>query len=649
LSMMKRSIGERYTVILANKSGMEPKESSILDKIDSPRDLRLVPQSELGCLAEEIRRLIIETTSRTGGHLASSLGAVELAIAIHRALDTPEDRVIWDVGHQAYAHKILTGRRERFDTLRHYGGLSGFPRREESEFDTVDSGHSGSSLSYAMGLALARDLKGEKYSVAAVIGDGAMTSGVAYEAMNQAGHHPDTPMIIILNDNEMSISQNVGGIASYLSRLRIKPGYTHVKGEFEDIIRTMPGLGGGLLKLFTQVKDSVTHVLVPGMLFESFGLKYVGPIDGHDIPALEETIREASEINGPVLVHAVTQKGRGYDFSERRPEKFHGISAFDSTTGKTSKKSGEVAYTERFSDTIVLLGEEKPDLVAITAAMKLGTGLDAFSRRFPRRFFDVGIAEQFAVNLAAAFALGGLRPVVAIYSTFLQRALDQISQEVCLQGLPVVFVIDRAGLVGEDGSTHHGYFDISYTRMLPNMTVMAPGDGDELARMLRFALDLNSPVAVRFPRGRATLVDGVGREPLVAGRGEVVAEGSDIALLAIGDMVEVAVRVRQILKEKGISAAVANARFAKPMDPDFLTGIAGGKKLVVTLEDNVVAGGYGSGVLEVLGGAMPGTTVIVRGLPDRYVHHGKIGELLEESGLSAAKLSEEIAGYLDRA
>jgi 1-deoxy-D-xylulose-5-phosphate synthase len=646
--MLKRSIGERYTVILANKSGMEPMESSILDKINSPRDLRLVPQCELGYLAEEIRRLIIETTSRTGGHLASSLGAVELAIAIHRALDTPGDRVIWDVGHQAYAHKILTGRRERFDTLRQHGGLSGFPRREESEYDAVDSGHSGSSLSYAIGLALARDIKGEEYSVAAVIGDGAMTSGVAYEAMNQAGHHPDTRMIIILNDNDMSISQNVGGIASYLSRLRIKPGYTHVKGEFEGMMRTMPGLGGGLLRLFTQVKDSVTHALVPGMLFESFGLKYVGPIDGHDIPALEETIREAREIKGPVLIHTVTQKGRGYDFSERRPEKFHGISAFDSTTGKTNKKSGEVAYTERLSDTLVSLGEEKSDLVAITAAMKLGTGLDAFSRRFPRRFFDVGIAEQFAVNLAAAFALGGLRPVVAIYSTFLQRALDQISQEVCLQGLPVVFVIDRAGLVGEDGSTHHGYFDISYTRMLPNMTVMAPGDGDELARMLRFALDLDSPVAVRFPRGRATMIDGVGREPLVAGRGEVVAEGSDIALLAIGDMVEVAVQVRRSLKEKGISAAVANARFAKPMDPEFLTGIASGKKLVVTLEDNVVAGGYGSGVLEVLGGAMPGATVIVRGLPDRYVHHGKIPELLEESGLSAAKLSEEIAGYLDR-
>lgn len=621
-------------------------ESTVLARVNSPRDLRQLPPEDLESLAAEIRQLIIETTSRTGGHLASSLGAVELAIAIHRALDTPADRVIWDVGHQAYAHKILTSRRDRFDTLRQKGGISGFPRRVESEYDVVDSGHAGASVSYAMGLALARDLKGDEYAVAAVIGDGAMTSGVAYEALNQAGHHPGTRLIVILNDNEMSISQNVGGIASYLSRLRIKPGYTHIKEEFEEVLKTMPGLGDGLFKLATQVKDSLTHALVPGMLFESFGLKYVGPIDGHDISAIEETIREARGIQVPVLIHAITQKGKGYDHSERMPEKFHGVSAFDSSTGQTITKAGEVAYTEKFSDVMLELGAEKPEVVAVTAAMKLGTGLDAFSRRYPRRFFDVGIAEQFAVNLAAGFALGGLKPVVAIYSTFLQRSFDQLSQEVCLQKLPVVFAVDRAGIVGEDGATHHGYFDISYMRMLPNMAVMAPGDADELPAMLRFALELDSPVAIRFPRGRAAELDEVGNEPFAVGRGEVVAEGGDIALLALGDMVEVALQARELLETTGVSTAVVNARFAKPLDEEFLVAVANGKKLVVTLEDNVVAGGYGSGVLEVLGRRLPGTRVIVKGLPDEYVQHGKVSDLLDDVGLSATKIAEEVGGLL---
>jgi 1-deoxy-D-xylulose-5-phosphate synthase len=572
---------------------------SILAKVSAPCDLKLIPEHELGWLAEEIRELIIETTSRTGGHLASSLGAVELAIAIHRALKAPTDRIIWDVGHQAYAHKILTGRCEQFKTLRQYGGISGFPRRIESEYDVVDSGHAGTAISYGLGLAIARDLVGEDYVVAAVIGDGSMTSGVAYEAMNQAGHHIGTNLLIILNDNEMSISQNVGGIASYLSRLRLKPGYTHLKEELGDVLTTMPGLGDTVVRLAAQIKDGVTHALVPGVLFEALGLKYVGPIDGHNISQVETTIREASNIEGPVLIHAVTQKGKGYEYSERRPEKFHGVSGFDISNGMPPKKAGQV--------------------VAVTAAMKLGTGLDAFSRRFPRRFFDVGIAEQFAVNLGASLALGGMKPVVAIYSTFLQRAFDQLSQEICLQNLPVVLAVDRAGLVGADGATHHGYFDVSYLRMLPNMTVMAPGSADELEKMLAFAVDLGAPVAVRFPRGRAETLAGVGVEPLVLGKGEVVRTGDEILILALGDMLSVALDAALILEKRGLSVAVVNARFAKPIDREFIGGAVKNKKLVVTMEHNVASGGFGSGILEILNEDQVRVPLMIKALPDSYV------------------------------
>ncbi len=621
-------------------------EPSILAKVNSPRDLRLLSDEELARLASEIRELIVKTTSVTGGHLASSLGAVELAIAVHRALDTPRDRVIWDVGHQAYAHKIITGRKDSFPTLRQYGGLSGFPRRAESEYDVVDSGHAGSSISYGLGLALARDLVGEDYAVASIIGDGSMTSGVAYEAMNQAGHHLSSNMIIILNDNEMSISRNTGGIASYLSRLRIKPGYTHLRDELEEVLKTMPGLGDGLYRLASQFKDGLTHALVPGMLFEAFGLKYVGPIDGHDVRQLEETIREAREIQGPVLIHAVTQKGRGYRYSERRPEKFHGISAFNSDTGQVNKRASSMTYTDVFSAAMVKVAMEDPLVVAVTAAMKLGTGLDEFSHRFPRRFFDVGIAEQFAVNVAAGLALGGLRPVVAIYSTFLQRAFDQLSQEVCLQGLPVVFAVDRAGIVGEDGCTHHGYFDVSYLRMLPNMTVMAPGDATELEPMLRFALSLGGPAAVRFPRSEAPDIEGVGGGELEPGRGEVVRRGGDVVIFALGDMVKVGLEAAELLEDRGIAASVVNARFAKPVDAGFVEEAARGKSLAVTLEDNIVNGGYGEAVLEALEERVPGIPVLIKGLPDEYVQHGKIFELLDDVGLSAACIATDVEARL---
>jgi 1-deoxy-D-xylulose-5-phosphate synthase len=619
---------------------------SIISRIDSPLDLRSLTDDQLATLCAEIRELIIKTTSVTGGHLASSLGAVEIAVAIHRALDAPRDRIIWDVGHQAYAHKIITGRRDRFETLRHEGGLSGFPRRSESEYDVVDSGHAGSSLSYGIGLVRARDLRGEDYAIALVIGDGSMSSGVAFEAMNQAGHNLGSNLIVILNDNEMSISRNVGGIAAYLSRLRIKPGYTHLKTELEEIVSTMPGVGEGLLKMATHLKESITHALVPGMLFEAFGVKYVGPIDGHDVTQVEETVREAREIEGPVLIHAITQKGKGYDHSERLPEKFHGVAAFELSTGVSRRKGGESSYTEILSEAMLKMGSERTDVVAVTAAMKLGTGLDAFSRRYPRRFFDVGIAEQFAVNLSAGLALGGLKPVVAIYSTFLQRAVDQLAVEICLQELPVVIVVDRAGLVGEDGSTHHGYFDLTYLRMLPNMTVMAPGCAADLEKMLRFALDLGRPAAIRFPRGRAAQPDGVGASEISLGRGELVSEGDDVVLLGLGDMVEVAVDTASLLAERGISASVVNARFAKPIDADFVQGVAAGKKLAVTLENNVLSGGFGSGVMQAMAAAPADIPLILKGLPDAFIQHGTIPELLSGVGLTAKAVAEEISRNL---
>ncbi|MBU4301312.1 MAG: 1-deoxy-D-xylulose-5-phosphate synthase [Actinobacteria bacterium] len=619
---------------------------SVLETINLPGDLRRLDTAEMECLCDEIRELVIKTTSETGGHLASSLGAVELAVAIHRALDTPRDKVVWDVGHQAYAHKILTGRRGEFHTLRQYGGISGFPRRSEGEYDVVDSGHAGNSVSYGLGLALARDLRGEDHAVLVVMGDGAMTSGVALEAMNQAGHHLDSNLMVILNDNEMSISRNVGGVAAYLSRLRIRPGYTHVKEELEEFLRKMPALGEGLFRIASHLKESVTHGLVPGMLFEAFGLKYVGPIDGHDIGQVVETIRQARQIEGPVLVHALTRKGKGFQHSERRPDRFHGVSSFNSTTGEMVKKGGGASWTGLFSEAIVKIAEEEPRLVAITAAMKLGTGLDDFSSRFPDRFFDVGIAEQLGVNLAAGLAIGGLKPVVAIYSTFLQRAFDQLSQEICLQDLPVVMAVDRAGLVGEDGATHHGYFDVSYLRILPNMTIMAPGTGSEMEAMLRFALGLGSPVAIRFPRGKAEPVENAGAAGLELGKGEVIRRGNDVALLALGGTVPLALQVAGILEPAGVSVMVVNARFAKPLDPGFIEEVGRGKRILVTLEDNVVAGGFGEAVMAVASERRI-APVLAKGLPDRYVEHGSIHELQDEVGLSESSIARDIMGRLD--
>ncbi|MFH1151316.1 MAG: 1-deoxy-D-xylulose-5-phosphate synthase [Actinomycetota bacterium] len=623
---------------------------SILQRVDSPADLKRLYPWELDQLAVEIRRLIIDTTCATGGHLASSLGVVELTMAVHRALDAPRDRIIWDVGHQSYAHKIITGRRDRFSTLRQKDGLSGFPRRSESDYDVVDSGHSGSSISYGLGLCLARDLLGADYGVAVVIGDGSMSSGVAFEALNQVGHHLDSNLIIILNDNEMSISQNVGGFAAYLSRIRLKPGYTHFKEDLEEFLSTMPGLGAGLVRVASQLKEAVTHALVPGGLFESLGLKYVGPIDGHDVALVEETVREARRIKGPVLIHARTLKGKGYGHSERRPERFHGVASFDEETGTPLKTADGNTFTERFGKAMVGLAAERPRLVAITAAMRLGTGLTEFSDRYPERFFDVGIAEQLGVNLGAALALGGLEPVVAIYSTFLQRAFDQLSQEVCLQGLPVVFAIDRAGVVGEDGSTHHGYFDISLLRSLPGMTVMAPCAAVEVESMLHYALEQDGPTAIRYPRGTAPQLEGAGLTPIRRGEGEVIREGGQVVILALGSMVKTALEAADILEGRGISTGVVSARFAKPLDAGFLEAACTGVGLVVTLEDGVLSGGFGSGVLEAMQ-ELPteGRGFLLKGLPDRYLQHASIPELMEESGLTAERVAEEAAARLEHA
>lgn len=621
-------------------------DDPVLERINSPADLKHLDHRELVTLAGEIRELIIATTSVAGGHLASSLGAVELAIAIQRALDTPRDRVIWDVGHQAYAHKIITGRRDDFCTLRRHGGVGGFPRRSESEFDVVDSGHSGASISYGLGLALARDLKSEDDTIVVVIGDGSMTAGVAYEALNQAGQQLESNLIIILNDNQMSISRNVGGFSSYLSRIRIKPAYKHLKEELEEMLESLPAVGDELVRFASHVKDSISHALVPGILFEAFGVKYVGPIDGHDVKLVEETITEAKDVEGPILIHVVTKKGKGYMHAEQSPDKFHGVPHFDRETGNILNEGGSKTYTALFSDEMVKLAWDIPDVVAITAAMKLGTGLERFSSMYPDRFFDMGIAEQLAVNMAAGLALGGMKPLVAIYSTFLQRAFDQLSQEICLQDLPVVFVVDRAGLVGEDGATHHGYFDLSYLRILPNMTVMAPGDGSELGAMIRFALELGSPAAVRFPRSRAVFLDGVGCEPIRKGAGEVIRSGEDIVLLALGDMVSIAVQVDEILRDV-VHCTVVNARFAKPIDSGFLTGVCKGKKLAVTLEDNVTTGGFGSAVCEVLQAAGLDVPVLSFGLPDRYVDHGTIEELFNEVGLSPSDIATGVRRRLD--
>ena len=615
-----------------------------LNQIASPDDIKNMKVAELKTLAQEIRQEIIEVVSKNGGHLAPNLGVVELTLALHAVFHTPEDKIVWDVGHQAYVHKLLTGRYDRFSTIRTYGGLSGFPKRSESVHDAFGAGHSSTSISAATGLAKARDLQGGKNNVIAVIGDGAMTGGMAFEALENAGHM-DSNLIVILNDNEMSIDPNVGAMADYLSRARSNPTYTKSKEEVEEILKKIPAIGGKLFKAADTLKDSLKYMLVPGVLFEEFGFKYYGPVNGHDLSALLTVLDNVKDVQHPVLVHVVTQKGKGYEPAEKNPDLFHGVGAFDIQTGQVKQKATVPSYTAVFGKTLTDLGKQDDKIVGITAAMGKGTGINQFQKYFPDRTIDVGIAEEHAVTMAAAMALEGYKPVVAIYSTFLQRAYDQILHDVALQKAPVVFCLDRAGIVGDDGPTHHGIFDISYLRHIPGMVCMAPKDENELRHMLNSALTYNCPVSIRYPRGAGL---GVALdEPLQVlpmGKAEILQQGEQITLLALGSMVNVARQVADLLQQTmGITATVVNARFVKPLDGELIRNCAADSKLLVTMEEHALAGGFGSAVLELLNAAgMDSSNVLRIGIGDEFVPHGKTDLLKELAGLDAAHIAQAI-------
>jgi len=621
----------------------------LLDSLTGPSDLRTLDYRELEVLAEEIRAVIIDSVARCGGHLAPSLGVVELTLALHRVFDSPRDRIVWDVGHQSYAHKLVTGRREAFRNLRCRGGCSGFTRRDESPHDVVDAGHASTAISYALGLATARDLSGEDFEVVAVIGDGALTGGLAYEALNQAGALKKH-LIIVLNDNGMSISRNVGAMSTYLTQLRLNPRYVRVKGGIKEIVESVPLVGAPTDRLIHSLKERVKNFLIPEFIFEELGIKYVGVVDGHDIRAMEKDLGLARGVEGPVLIHVVTRKGKGYPPAEREPDLYHGVGPFDVETGKFKTGGASPTFTETFGRVMCEMARQEPRLVAITAAMKLGTGLDDFAALFPSRFFDVGIAEQHAVTLAAGLALGGYRPVVSIYSTFLQRAFDQLVQEVCLQNLPVIFTLDRSGLVGEDGPTHHGAFDLSYLRMLPNMTVMAPSDQEELRDMMWAALEVKGPVAIRYPRGSGSSREVDSRpRPLEMGRSRVVREGEgEVTIIAVGRMVGIALEAAEVLARRGVEAEVVNARFVKPMDEDMVRDRAERRRLLVTLEENVLHGGFGEAVAVLLQEEGAGCRLLRLGLPDRFVEHGKVEELFASLGLDPTSVAGTVLKSLGR-
>ncbi len=622
-------------------------EKRMLDKLKGPQDLRRMDYDLLERLAREIRKRIIEVTSANGGHLASSLGVVELAIALHRVFDSPRDKIIWDVSHQAYAHKIITGRNEAFTTLRKKGGISGFTRRQESDHDAVDAGHASTSASYALAFSLARDLTGDDYHVVAVMGDGALTGGVAYEALNQIGQH-QARLMIVLNDNGMSISRNVGAMSAYLSQLRLKPGYTHLKKDIKGILEMIPMMGPWAGQIVHEVKDRLKNLVIPESIFEELGIKYVGPIDGHNIKAMEKDLRLAKEAEGPVLLHVVTCKGKGYQPAEECPEEFHGTPPFVIENGMVHKKAVP-SFTEVFGRTACEMARKEPRLVAITAAMSLGTGLSDFSREFPHRFFDVGIAEQHALALAAGMALRGLKPLVAIYSTFLQRAYDQLVVEICLQCLPVILAIDRAGLVGEDGPTHHGALDISYLRPVPNLTIMAPCDQEEVRDMLWCALEMEGPVAIRYPRGTgmSDSVEGPPRK-IELSRMRVLKEGEEVCLIAAGAIFQQALRASASLEKKGIKPTLVNARFIKPLDVDTLKELAEKHRIMVTIEDNALKGGFGEGVAACLAEWACGCRIIRFGLPDRFIEHGSIDELQRGIGLDGKTIADSILEIMEK-
>ncbi len=596
----------------------------LLDGINDPAALRLLKPEQLPRLAEELREEIIGTIAKTGGHLASSLGVVELTIALHYVFNTPEDKIIWDVGHQSYAHKIITGRREQFHTLRQYGGASGFPRREESSYDTFNVGHSSTSISAALGMAQSRCLKGERHKVIAVIGDGSLMAGIALEGLNHAGHLKKD-IIVILNDNEMSISPNVGGLSAYLSRIITGQFYNRFKNDFNAFIETIPGIGKSMLRVMRQSEEFLKGLFTPGILFEELGFRYIGPISGHRFDHLLENMGNLRKLQGPILLHVLTSKGKGYPPAEQDPITFHGTGPFDVASGRQLKTGAPApSYTNVFASALLKLAREDERIVAITAGMPSGTGLDAFSREFPDRFFDVGIAEQHAITFAAGMATGGMRPVTAIYSTFLQRGYDQILLDVCYQKLPVVFVIDRAGIVGEDGATHNGLFDLSFLRCIPHLVIMAPRDENELQHMLKTALRHEGPVAIRYPRGSGFGVTLDEELRLIEmGKAELMRDGRDLVLLPIGASVYPAMEAADRLAREGIDACVVNCRFVKPLDADLVCDLARSHKHIITVEENVIAGGFGSAMLEALGERGINDVAVRRlGINDRFVEHG---------------------------
>lgn len=616
----------------------------LLEQIQQTNDIKKINPKDYPKLAEEIRQFLIEKISTTGGHLGSNLGAVELTMAMHLALDLPEDKIVWDVGHQSYTHKLLTGRREGFDQLRKYGGMSGFPKRKESDCDSFDTGHSSTSISAGLGLVRARDIQGKDNTVIAVIGDGALTGGMAYEALNNAARM-DTNFIIILNDNNMSISENVGGVSKYLNNIRTSNTYLDIKDNIYDGIRSTR-YGDGVVTGVRRVKNSLKQLMIPGMWFEDMGITYLGPVDGHDVNGLVRVIKEAKRRKNCVLIHVLTQKGKGYGPAEKHPARFHGAEPFDVATGVPLKKKTKANYTDIFSTVMVKLAARHEDVAAITAAMPDGTGLKRFKSAYPERFFDVGIAEEHAVTFAAGLAVGGLHPVVAIYSSFLQRAYDQILHDVCLQNVPVIFAIDRAGLVGSDGETHQGIFDLSYLSSIPNMHIMAPKNKWELSDMMKFAYAYQGPIAIRYPRGEA--FDGLAehRAEIRMGKSEMIFEESGIALFAIGSMVKTAIEVREALKEKGISCTLVNARFAKPIDEEMIRYLAQNHGLIVPMEENVASGGLSEKVVTLVNQEKLPVTVLPVTIPDEYVEHGNVDILKDEIGISAAKIVEKIERLL---
>ena len=613
----------------------------ILEQIKGPENLKNMSPEELCVLAGEIRTFLIEKISHTGGHLASNLGVVELTIALLRTFDLPKDKIIWDVGHQSYTHKILSGRMQEFDELRQYGGLSGFPKRKESPYDAFDTGHSSTSISAGLGIAQGRDILGEDYKVVSVIGDGALTGGMAYEALNNAARMKKN-FIIVLNDNKMSISENVGGMSRYLGGLRTGNGYNDLKKNVADTLERIPVVGERMIDRIKRTKNSIKQLFIPGMLFENMGITYLGPVDGHNIQALCKVFKEAQKLDHAVLVHVLTKKGKGYEPAEKNPAAFHGVSPFDIKTGRPVAEKKYPTYTDVFSKKLCQLGEIHPELVAVTAAMPDGTGVAAFGKRFPDRFFDVGIAEAHAVTSAAGMAAAGLRPVVAVYSSFLQRGYDQILHDVCIQNLPVIFAVDRAGLVGSDGETHQGIFDYSYLTSIPNMSVAAPKNLWELRAMLDFAMDYKAPFAIRYPRGTAYRGLKEFMQPISYGKGEMLYEEEDIALLAVGSMVSTGEHVREKLKEEGYSCTLANARFVKPFDKELVERLAKNHRLIVTMEENVLQGGFGLPVTAYIHEHYPQVKVLNIAIPDAYVEHGNVSVLREGLGIDSDSIIRKL-------